>query len=160
MGKDFLKSGIVQRMLIISAKLIGELSIVLPDLSILLNPICCALCYGLPGNAVTRLPYLSVITVYILVGLSVALAITFYAKYFFNAAPSINALVALLGTSATEVVQGLNLTKGTFDPKDFVAYGLGASTFYAVEKIRGRKKVDMQPDTEYSIDPNSDQTLR
>ena len=86
-----------------------------------------------------------------------ALAMSYYAKVLYNANPSINALVAFFTASAAEVAQGAKLWEGTFDPKDFVAYGLGVSTYYAIEKISGRRKVDMQPGTEYSVNPDIDQ---
>jgi len=50
-----------------------------------------------------------------------------------------------------ELTQSL---ENQFDPKDIVAYGLGTSAFYAIEKLGSRKPKTMEPGIEYSIDIN------
>ncbi|MBS3053098.1 MAG: hypothetical protein J4469_01220 [Candidatus Aenigmarchaeota archaeon] len=41
--------------------------------------------------------------------------------------------------SAFETLQGLGLYKGTFDPRDFIAYAAGTSLAFALDKLTLRK---------------------
>ncbi|MBP9716978.1 MAG: hypothetical protein KBD51_03490 [Candidatus Levybacteria bacterium] len=87
-------------------------------------------------------------------------ALSYVAKYIYRVPPFATASLVFFAASASEVAQGFGFLSGRFDPKDMVAYGLGTSTYYAVEKFNGRKKVDMKPNVDYSVNPNIDQTLR
>ena len=52
----------------------------------------------------------------------------------------LNAAFVFLGCSALEAAQGLGLYYGIFDPKDFLAYGLGTGLALTVDKLTFRKK--------------------
>jgi hypothetical protein len=52
----------------------------------------------------------------------------------------INAACVFLGCSTFEAAQGLGLYHGTFDPKDFLAYAVGAGLAIAVDIISFKKK--------------------
>ncbi len=54
--------------------------------------------------------------------------------------PSDAALMTFGVMSAGEIAQYLGLYRGTFDPKDFLAYAAGATTAYAIDKLVFRKK--------------------
>lgn len=87
-------------------------------------------------------------------------ALSYVAKYVCRIPPFATASLVFFSASASEVAQGLGFLSGRFDPKDIVAYGLGTSAYYAVEKFSGCKKVDMKPGVEYSVNPNIDQGLK
>lgn len=84
-----------------------------------------------------------------------SIAFSYLSRYATNKNVLVNASLGLGVTSAVEIAQGLGIYEGTFDTKDFVAYGLGTAVYLGIEKVRNIRKTRMYAGQEYKVDLNS-----
>jgi hypothetical protein len=61
-----------------------------------------------------------------------------------NTTPEHRAAINVVLYSTAEIAQRVGLYPGTFDPKDFLAYGLGIGLAYTAEKLSERGQVTPQ----------------